>query len=76
MPPNPGWVEGDSWNFSPSSRGLEAGRATSSNEGDWVLDLFSSSGKFYYTNLNLNILFFTFYVFILIFLLISFVLDD
>ena len=47
-----------------------------SNEGDWVLDLFSGSGKFYYTNLNLNILFFTFYVFILIFLLISLVLDD
>ena len=47
-----------------------------SNEGEWVLDLFSGSGKFYYTNLNLNIVFFTFYVSILIFLLIFFVLDD
>ena len=44
-----------------------------SNEGEWVLDLFSGSGKFYYTNLNL---FFTFYVFTLVFLIISFVLDD
>ena len=47
-----------------------------SNEREWVLDLFSGSGKFYYTNLNLNIVFFTFYVSILIFLLIFFVLDD
>ena len=28
------------------------------NEGDWVLDLFSGSGKFYYIELNFNILFF------------------
>ena len=46
-----------------------------SNEGDCFLDLFLGSGKFYYTNLNLNIVFFTFYVSILIFLL-FFVLDD
>jgi len=39
------------------------------NEGDWVLDLFSRSGKFYYIKLNFNILFFCFYVFILIYLL-------
>ena len=47
-----------------------------SNEGDWGLDLFSSSGKFYYIKLNFNIFFFNFYVFILIYLIISFVLDD
>jgi len=29
-----------------------------SNEGDWVLDLFSRSGKFYYMELNFNMLFF------------------
>lgn len=29
-----------------------------SNEGDWVLDLFSGSGKFYYMELNFNIFFF------------------
>jgi DNA modification methylase len=29
-----------------------------SNEGDWVLDLFSGSGKFYYMELNFNMLFF------------------
>ena len=29
-----------------------------SNEGDWVLDLFSGSGKFYYIELNFNMLFF------------------
>ena len=69
-------MEGDSWNRPSPSWGSEAGRATLSNEGDLVLDLFSGLGKFYYTNLNSNILIFTFYVFILIFLLISFVLDD
>ena len=47
-----------------------------SNEGDWVLDLLLGSGKFYYIKLNLNILVFSFYIFILIFLIISFVLDD
>ena len=29
-----------------------------SNEGDWVLDLFSGSGMFYYMELNFNMLFF------------------
>ena len=29
-----------------------------SNEGDWVLDLFSGLGKFYYMELNFNMLFF------------------
>ena len=29
-----------------------------SNEEDWVLDLFSGSGKFYYIELNFNMLFF------------------
>ena len=38
-----------------------------SNEGDWVLDSFLGSGKFYYIKLNFNI-FFCFYVFILIYL--------
>ena len=39
-----------------------------SNEGDWVLDLFSGLGKFYDIKLNFNIFFFYFYVFILIYL--------
>ena len=28
-----------------------------SNEGDWILDLFYGSGKFYYIELNFNIFF-------------------
>ena len=37
-----------------------------SNEGDWVLDLFSGSGKFYYMELNFNLLFLNLYVIVLI----------
>ena len=37
-----------------------------SKEGVWVLDLFSGSIKFYYIELNFNILFLNLYVIILI----------
>ena len=37
-----------------------------SNEGDWVLDLFSGSGKFYYMELNFNMLFLNLYVIVII----------
>ena len=47
-----------------------------SNEGDWVLDLISSSGKFYYVELNFNVFFLNLYVIILIYFIISFVLDN
>lgn len=47
-----------------------------SNEGDWVLDLFSGSGKFYYMELNFNMLFLNLYVIVLIYFIISFVLDN
>ena len=46
------------------------------NEGDWVLDLFSGSGTFYYMELNFNMLFFNLYVIVLIYFIISFVLDN
>ena len=38
-----------------------------SNEGDWILDLFLGSGKFYYIKMNFIILFLNFFVFILIY---------
>ena len=47
-----------------------------SNEGDWVLDLFSGSCKIYYMELNFNIFFLNLYVIILIYFIISFVLDN
>ena len=37
-----------------------------SNEGDWILDLFSGSVKFYYIELNFNMLVLNLYVIVLI----------
>ena len=47
-----------------------------SNEGYWVLDLFSGSGKFYYMELNFNMLFLNLYVIVLIYFIISFMLNN